>query len=172
MSDAPLTLDALNRLTPQAAAEALSRCCGARRWVEQMVARRPLASEEALLSAADESFANLTRDDWLEAFSRHPKIGDLDSLRAKFARTAEWSTGEQSGVAAASDDTLNALAEVNTAYEHRFGYIFIVCATGKSADQMLELLRQRLPNDPETELQLAAAEQMKITHLRLRKLIP
>ncbi|HEY7119756.1 MAG TPA: 2-oxo-4-hydroxy-4-carboxy-5-ureidoimidazoline decarboxylase [Tepidisphaeraceae bacterium] len=167
-----LTLDAFNHLPPPAATAALSRCCGARRWVEQMVGRRPFGTYDDLLSAADESFANLTREDWLEAFSHHPKIGDLDSLRARFARTADWAAGEQSGASDASDATLRALAEENETYQRRFGYIFIVCATGKSAEQMRELLGRRLANDPEAELETAAAEQMKITHLRLRKLIP
>jgi OHCU decarboxylase len=106
----------------------------------------------------------------LAAFAAHPRIGDVDSLRTKFAHTKTWASGEQAGVDAASEDTLIRLADGNDAYFDRFGYIFIVCATGKSADQMLALLEARLPNDAVTELPIAAAEQRKITQLRLQKL--
>jgi 2-oxo-4-hydroxy-4-carboxy-5-ureidoimidazoline decarboxylase len=165
-----MTLDEFNALPAAQAAEVLARCCGARRWVEQMAARRPLAGFEDLLIAADEAFALLEPDDWREAFSHHPKIGDLQSLRKKFGATAEWASGEQAGLAGARETLLEALAEANRAYEERFGYIFIICATGKSADEMLGALEERLPNEPEEELGIAAAEQMKITHLRLHKL--
>ena len=108
--------------------------------------------------------------DWLEAFAAHPRIGDLDALRKKFASTANWCAGEQAGVAAADEAVLTALADGNRAYEARFGYIFIVCATGKSAAEMLAILTARLANDPEVELKVATAEQAKITRLRLEKL--
>jgi 2-oxo-4-hydroxy-4-carboxy-5-ureidoimidazoline decarboxylase len=170
MTDHSMTLEEFNRLPEAEAREALPRCCGSRRWVEQVVARRPFGSINDLVSAADEAFSNLEPGDWLEAFSHHPKIGDLDALRAKFASTADWASGEQAGVSMARETTLAALAEGNRAYEQKFGYIFIVYATGKSADEMLELLERRLPNDPEEELRVAATEQMKITHLRLHKL--
>lgn len=135
-----------------------------------MLARRPFANEEAVGHAASEIEASLQRADWLEAFTAHPRIGDLDSLKKKFAATATWAEGEQAGVAGAADEVLLALAEGNRLYEQRFGHIFIVCATGKSAVEMLTLLRARLPNSPEDELGIAAAEQAKITRLRLEKL--
>lgn len=166
----PLTVDEFNALPAPQATEAMLRCCGAAKWAGKVVARQPYKSFDDLLIAADEAFAELEPGDWLEAFSHHPKIGDLDSLRAKFATTSDWASGEQSGVSMARETTLAALAEGNRAYEEKFGYIFIVCATGKSADEMLELLERRLPNEPEDEIQAAAAEQMKITHLRLHKL--
>jgi 2-oxo-4-hydroxy-4-carboxy-5-ureidoimidazoline decarboxylase len=156
---------------PEAEAEAaLLRCCGSRRWVQAMLARRPFANAEAVWLAASEIEASLLRADWLEAFAAHPRIGDIDSLKKKFATTAAWAKGEQAGVAGAADEILLALAEGNRLYEQRFGHIFIVCATGKSAGEMLTLLLARLPNSPEDELPIAAAEQAKITRLRLEKL--
>lgn len=167
-------MDALSRLNALAAGEAreeLRRCCGAARWVEVMVAGRPYANTEALRAAADRAASSLSREDWLEAFRHHPKIGDRDALRARFATTEAWAASEQGGVSAATDATLDALAEGNRAYEARFGHIFIVCATGKSADEMLSLLRARIGNAPDAELRIAAAEQAKITRIRLEKLL-
>ena len=135
-----------------------------------MMARRPFGSRDALIDAARDEWFELGRGDWLEAFSHHPEIGDRDSLRQRFARTAHLSEREQAGVGAASEDVLEALAESNREYERRFGYIFIVCASGKSADEMLGLLRQRLSNPPDAEIRIAAGEQAKITELRLLKL--
>ena len=166
-----ITLDEFNQMSAADAREVVTRCCGARRWVEQVAARRPVAAFDDVLVAADEAFATLEPRDWLEAFAHHPKIGDVDALRAKFASAADWASGEQAGVSMARETTLAALAEGNRAYEQKFGYIFIVYATGKSADEMLESLEKRLPNDPEEELGVAATEQMKITHLRLHKLL-
>jgi 2-oxo-4-hydroxy-4-carboxy-5-ureidoimidazoline decarboxylase len=165
-----LTLDEFNGMGMPAATQAMLRCCGAGRWAGKVLARRPYKTFDDLLIAADEAFAELEPPDWLEAFSHHPKIGDLESLRTKFANTAGWASSEQAGVSMARETTLAALAVGNRAYEEKFGYIFIVCATGKSADVMLGALEERLPNEPEDELQAAAAEQMKITHLRLHKL--
>lgn len=136
-----------------------------------MLLHRPLTNRENLLSVADEVWQNLTVSDWKEAFTHHPKIGDVDSLRMKFAKTSTWAEGEQSGVKSANDDVLAKLAEGNRLYEEKFGYIFIVCATGKSAGEMLQVLQLRLGNKPETEIHIAAAEQAKITRLRLEKLL-
>jgi 2-oxo-4-hydroxy-4-carboxy-5-ureidoimidazoline decarboxylase len=166
-----VTLDQLNRLDDAAARAALERCCGAGRWVEYVCAARPFRDRAALSAASERAFAALERSDWLEAFAHHPKIGDVASLRAKYASTAAWAGEEQRGAAAASERMLEALADGNRSYEERFGYIFIVCATGKSAAEMLSLLRGRLPNPPERELRNAAEEQMKITRLRLAKLL-
>jgi 2-oxo-4-hydroxy-4-carboxy-5-ureidoimidazoline decarboxylase len=119
---------------------------------------------------AEEKWYECTQADWKEAFQHHPKIGNIQSLKEKYSDTKEWASNEQSGVEAANDNTLAALAEANEMYEKKFGYIFIVCATGKSAAQMLDILNSRLPNDEATEIQIAAEEQLKITKLRLEKL--
>jgi 2-oxo-4-hydroxy-4-carboxy-5-ureidoimidazoline decarboxylase len=145
----------------------LARCCGSTRWVERMLSRRPFGSQETLHAAGRDIWFALEPADWLEAFTHHPKIGDRAALRTRFAATRSLSEREQAGVAAAPDETLDALAEGNADYERRFGFIFIVCATGKTAEEMLGLLRSRIANDPERELQIAAAEQAKITEIRL-----
>lgn len=165
------SLERLNGATRDQAFELLERCCGAHRWVEGMLERRPFASPEALFASAEQVWHTCGAEDYLEAFRHHPKIGDVESLRKKFASTATWASGEQAGVQQADDATLLGLAEGNEAYEARFGYIFIVCATGKRADEMLALLRARLPNEPALELEIAAGEQAKITRIRLEKLI-
>jgi allantoicase len=152
---------------------ALIRCCGASRWVEAMLQRRPFGSAAELYAAATETWKALERADFLEAFAHHPDIGaDPDALRARFAQTAAWSAAEQSGVGSASRETLEALRDANGRYRARFGYGFIVCATGKSASEMLTIVRARLEHAPERELAVAAGEQAKITRLRLEKLAP
>ena len=133
-----------------------------------MLARRPFGSQDALLAAARDEWFALSEHDWLEAFSHHPRIGDRASLAARFPATHDLSAQEQSGVASASARVIDALADANQTYLDRFGFIFIVCATGKSAEEMLALLRARLPNDRATELRNAAEEQAKITALRLQ----
>jgi 2-oxo-4-hydroxy-4-carboxy-5-ureidoimidazoline decarboxylase len=161
----------LNGLPPSAAGEALARCCGSTRWVASMLAARPYATRAGLLELADRVWSGLERADVLEAFAHHPQIGaDMAELKRKFAATADWSASEQAGAAGAEHETLLALRDLNAAYLQRFGYIFIVCASGKSAAQMLELLRARIDNDPASELRIAAGEQAKITKLRLEKL--
>lgn len=162
----------LNDLAEPALRAALARCCAASAWVDAMAGRRPFASDEEAFDVAAEKWNGLGRGDWLEAFAAHPKIGDLDSLRARFAGTKQLASTEQAGTLTASDETLRRLAEGNRDYEVKFGYIFIVCATGKTADEMLAILDERLANDPATELPLAAAEQLKIMQLRLRGLAP
>ncbi len=165
-----MDLDRINSWGRDEARRAFLTCCGSRRWAETMVARRPFADEAQLFDAAERAWWGLDRPDWLEAFAAHPEIGDLDALRAKFAATADWSAGEQAGVAGASDEVLADLVRGNLAYREKFGYIFIVCATGKTAAEMLGLLRGRLDNSPEEEIAIAAAEQAKITRIRLGKL--
>ena len=145
----------------------LTACCGANRWVELMLARRPFGDRETLLGAARQEWFALSSADWREAFTHHPRIGDREALGRRIAATRHLSAHEQSGVDAASEEIISALAAGNRAYEERFGYIFIVCATGKSAREMLELLEQRMSNDAETELRAAANEQAKITEIRL-----
>jgi OHCU decarboxylase len=157
----------IHALTEKDACEAFLTCCGARRWAEQMAARRPYADAAQLLDIASKVWHDLPPSDWRQAFAAHPQIGDKGSPSSK---TAAWSAGEQAGVAGAADATRTALADGNRRYLDKFGWIFIVCATGKSADEMLTVLRQRLDNDPAAELGIAAAEQEKITLLRLHKL--
>lgn len=165
-----MKLNEFNALSTDEAVKDLMRCCGARRWAAQMAARRPYNTVESVMKMADELWAKMERADALEAFSHHPKIGDVASLRARFATTSQWAAGEQSGVQAAGEDVLQRLADGNAAYEEKFGYIFIVCATGKTAPEMLELLEARLQNRPMEELRIAAGEQAKITRIRLGKL--
>ncbi|MSQ02965.1 MAG: allantoicase [Myxococcales bacterium] len=162
----------LNGLSAAAAAEALHRACGSRRWVEAMVARRPFQSETQLFGDGDQLWWRLGDGDWREAFSHHPKLGaDVAALREKFAATADLSVAEQAGITAASQETLEVLAAGNAAYEARFGMIFIVCAAGLSADAMLDRLAERIDNEPAAELRIAAGEQAKITRLRLARLV-
>ena len=167
-----MTLTELNSLPKSALAEALQKCCGSMAWVENMVAQFPLANAESLMGQAQARWNQLSEADWREAFTHHPQIGgDVEALRAKFASTSTWAEGEQASVKTASQETLEALATGNEDYERKFGYIFIVCATGKTAAEMLALLQARLPNKPEDEILLAAAEQDKITRIRLEKLL-
>lgn len=166
-----MTLSDLNALSPAARAEALATCCGATAWVSTLNAQFPFNSAAALYEAAERTWHNLAEADWREAFAHHPKIGDVRALQEKFASTAAWAAGEQGAVKQASLETLEALAAGNAAYEQKFGYIFIVCATGKSAAEMLALLQARLPHEPSQEIHVAMAEQAKITRLRLEKLL-
>lgn len=161
----------LNEAPEEDARTALTRCCGSSTWVAGMLARRPFADDAAVLTEADAVWTTVSRDDVLEALTHHPEIGaNLDALREKFASTANWSAGEQGAVAAADEATLVALRDGNVAYRKRFGHIFVVCATGKSAKEMLDLLEARMGNDPADEIWVAAREQGKITRIRLEKL--
>lgn len=164
-------LDWLNQLSPADARSALLRCCGSARWAEALAVARPFDSVEGLMEAAEGQWAKASRADILEAFSHHPRIGDRESLSARFPATHAWSKAEQSGAAGGAERELDDLAEGNREYEARFGHIFIVCASGKTAGEMLALLRARLGNEAENELKIAAGEQMKITRLRLEKLL-
>ncbi|MFC3678549.1 2-oxo-4-hydroxy-4-carboxy-5-ureidoimidazoline decarboxylase [Bacterioplanoides pacificum] len=172
MSDLRYSLVQLNQLSDADAAFAFSNCCTAQRWIEGMVAARPFSSKEQCLQAAEQVWAKLDEADYLQAFEGHPKIGDVSSLKAKYAHTKELASGEQSSVNEACDEVIERLAQGNHEYHKKNGFIFIVCATGKSAAEMLELLEQRLPNSREQELVNAAAEQAKITAIRLNKLLP
>jgi 2-oxo-4-hydroxy-4-carboxy-5-ureidoimidazoline decarboxylase len=160
----------LDRAGAEEAASLLSRCCGARRWVDGMLARRPFISDERLRAVAREVWFALDAGDWREAFAHHPAIGDRQAIAARFAETRELSLREQAAVGTAPDAILDALERGNHAYQARFGYIFIVCATGKSAEEMLSLLEARLTNPPELEIRVAAEEQAKITALRLMQI--
>ncbi|MDB4982672.1 MAG: 2-oxo-4-hydroxy-4-carboxy--5-ureidoimidazoline decarboxylase [Myxococcales bacterium] len=153
----------LNALSAEDARAALLRCCGSTRWVASMMEQRPFGSTATLHADADAAWATVGRDDVLEAFAAHPRIGARATPDA-------WARQEQARVGDADGDTQRALAAGNAAYLERFGYLFIVCATGKSAPELLALLRARLGNEPARELAIAAREQALITHLRLEKL--
>jgi len=161
----------LNSLNADEAANELLQCCGSRRWATEMANRRPYASLETLITTAHETWWSLDQNDWLEAFRSHPKIGEKKAADKVSTQSQQWSGQEQSGVVNIAQQTVDSLAELNHAYEQKFGYIFIICATGKTSDEMLTALRERLHNDPVAELPIAAAEQSKITELRLKKLL-
>ncbi|HEX8248602.1 MAG TPA: 2-oxo-4-hydroxy-4-carboxy-5-ureidoimidazoline decarboxylase [Pyrinomonadaceae bacterium] len=164
-------LEHLNLAPREIAESRFLDCCGSRQWAQMMTATRPFADIAALLEKAEQIWRGLDARDRLEAFAAHPKIGARRAAPKQQAQSAEWSSGEQSGTHSAAESVLDALAEANRLYEEKFGYIFIVCATGKSAEEMLEICRRRLNNDAETELQTAAEEQRKITEIRLKKLL-
>jgi 2-oxo-4-hydroxy-4-carboxy-5-ureidoimidazoline decarboxylase len=166
-----MTLHELNLLPKEQLKEELFKCCGSTAWVNKMLPFFPADDMVEILEDAEEQWWLCSEQDWLEAFTHHPKIGDVESLKQKFASTANWASGEQSGAATASQQTLEALAKGNEDYEQKFGYIFIVCATGKSAEEMLQLLLERLPNTSAEEIKIAADEQNKITKLRIEKLL-
>jgi 2-oxo-4-hydroxy-4-carboxy-5-ureidoimidazoline decarboxylase len=166
-----MTIDALNRLSEADATAAFEQCCGAAQWVERMVYARPFEELSEILETSDNIWEECDVDDYEEAFAHHPRIGDVESLAKKYANTKTWASGEQKGVEGADRAVIEKLAEGNKAYEEKFGHIFIVCATGKSAAEMLAMLEARMPNDPKTEVMIAAAEQNKITRLRLKKLL-
>ncbi len=154
-------LDRWNRLPEEAAAEEMLAFCGSRAWALEIAQKRPLPSADALLSAAEACWDGLPETERLEAFAAHPRIGDR---HAKGAAAAE-----QAGTHGAAEETLSALDLANREYEARFGRVFLVCATGKTADEMLALCRQRLQNDPRVELEITSGEQKKIAALRLRR---
>ena len=156
-------LAALNAAGPDAAFRDLQRCCGSSNWAARMTAARPFAAIHALEETADRIWGNCSREDWLEAFAAHPKIGQQSG--------SAWSRQEQSAAGEATDATISALAEGNREYQAKFGYIFVVCASGKTAAEMLAILKERLANDPAREIRNAAEQQRLITRLRLRKLL-
>ncbi|MDB4951944.1 MAG: Allantoicase [Gemmatimonadetes bacterium] len=163
-------LERLNALPADEADAEMRRCCGSPEWARRMAAARPFVSEEELLDAADATWDALPPEEWLAAFRAHPRIGERKAERPQ-AGTAAWSAQEQAGVGDADADTRAALAEANRAYEERFGWIFLVCATGRTAGEMLASARARLDNEPDDELRVAADEQRRITRLRLEKLL-
>jgi 2-oxo-4-hydroxy-4-carboxy-5-ureidoimidazoline decarboxylase len=162
-------LDRWNRLSAAEAAREILSCCGSAAWARQLAARRPIADAASLTKASDEIWNRLSAQDWMEAFLKHPRIGERTAPQQASSQSASWSFQEQKNVATAEEAIQLALAKGNREYEIRFGRVFIVCATGKSAAEMLQDLRRRLRNDDATELREAAEEQRKITNLRLRK---
>jgi OHCU decarboxylase len=158
-----MTLDELNRMPARSAADALKLCCGSRRWAEGVTACRPFLDVADLHRAADATSNTLGREDWLEAFRSHPKIGEMKNVSG-------WSEKEQQGMTSTADDVRRRLVQLNREYQDRFGFIFIICADGKSGEEMLAQLEERIQNRPEEEMRIASAEQVKIVHLRLNKL--
>jgi len=166
-----MTAETLNTLPRDEAETQLRNCCAAEVWVQGMLQGLPYHDQEALISQSRKLWPTLSEQDWLQAFTAHPKIGDIDSLRAKYASTRAMASGEQAGARQAPEEILQRLKTGNDNYLEKFGFIFIVCATGKSAAEMLELLETRLTRTRAQEIETAAAEQAKITELRLEKLL-
>jgi len=166
-----MTIKTLNGLDSSEAAAQFNLCCGATNWIKIMNQSRPFQNKNEVYQQAESIWLSLSSEDWLEAFTHHPKIGNINSLRKKFQNTKSISKNEQSGVNNATKSTLKNLAESNQLYEDKFGFIFIVCATGKSSDEMLALIKMRLNNNAKIEMQNAAKEQNKITQLRLKTLL-
>jgi OHCU decarboxylase len=160
----------INELPREEAIEILLDCCGSPKWAEDMADARPFRTLEHFFDEADQIWFDLSTVDHLEAFAAHPKIGETKEA-GQGERFSEWSSAEQVGVSDAADETKAALVEVNRLYHEKFGFIFIVCATGISADEMLAIAKARVRNSVETELKIAAEEQSKITRLRLEKLL-
>ena len=165
------SLQRLNSMEPHFAINAFFKCCGSYQWATRMTDERPFSSVATIKESAERIWWSLDPHDWLEAFRSHPKIGESKAALQVDAVARKWSEQEQAAVRQSSDTTINELAQLNRDYESKFGFIFIVCASGKSAEEMLALLRSRLGNDTEKELHTAAAEQAKITSLRLEKLL-
>jgi OHCU decarboxylase len=165
-----LTLAQLNSLPLLEAERELLACCGSRAWARAVAVARPYRDLDALLAASDRVWSRLSPDDWLEAFAQHPRIGERAAATATRIER-QWSESEQSRAQESPPSVLAELASANAEYEDRFGHVFLICAAGKSADEILVTARMRLHNDPEHELRVAAEEQRRITHLRLRKLI-
>ena len=164
-------LEELNELPRETAEARFFDCCGSRRWARRMTDARPFETPAELLARAEQVWKSLDDEDWLEAFAAHPKIGSRGNAPQQKKQSAEWSRAEQAGTQSAAESVLSDLEEANCLYEEKFGYIFIVCATGKSAEEMLAICRARLTNNAQTEIRIAAEEQKKITEIRLKKLL-
>ena len=162
------TLARWNDAEEQEAVDAMLACCGARRWAQAMAARRPIRDEAAFSDAADREWRGMEEADWLQAFACHPRIGARTAAHDT-TMSAAWSSEEQASTANAAVAVLENLALGNVSYEERYGFTYIVCATGKSADEMLAILERRLNSDRETELREAAEQQRRILQIRLRK---
>ncbi|HXA63711.1 MAG TPA: 2-oxo-4-hydroxy-4-carboxy-5-ureidoimidazoline decarboxylase [Bryobacteraceae bacterium] len=166
-----MTLNELNVLPRYRAEDELLKCCSSTAWAQWMARRRPFANPDRLLDAAGEIWWRLDPEDWMQAFRAHPQIGQRQSTAHKSTQAQAWSAQEQSGIGHADPEVTTDLEEANREYLSKFGYIFIVCASGKNAEEMLAILRSRLSNSAEQEIRVAAEEQNKITLLRLQKLM-
>jgi OHCU decarboxylase len=165
------SISRINGLSVEQATAEFLKCCGSTAWAKRMSDARPFSNSDEISSKADEIWWKLDEADWLEAFRAHPKIGERKAAATQSAEAQQWSANEQSESQKAAADTKAALADGNREYDQRFGFIFIICATGKSAEEILSALNDRLNNDSKTELRVAAEEQRKITQLRLQKLL-
>jgi 2-oxo-4-hydroxy-4-carboxy-5-ureidoimidazoline decarboxylase len=166
-----MNLEKINNSAREDAVTFFLKCCGSESWINKMLSSRPFNTREELLKKSAEIWYSLEPSDWKEAFEHHPKIGDLKSLKEKYSVTKSIAANEQSGIDNADESILRELSELNEEYEKKFGYIFIVCATGKSADEMLSVIKLRIRNSPETEIKTAMEEQNKITKIRLEKIL-
>ncbi len=159
----------LNRLSRDDAYAELLKCCGSTRWAREVAALKPFWDVTQVVIIGHRVWSELQEDDWLEAFRAHPKIGETKAKAEVTEQEKRWSEGEQARAREASDDTRAALAEANREYEESFGFIFIICASGRTAEEILSALRERMRNERDAELRVAASEQWNITELRLRK---
>ncbi|MBC7826984.1 MAG: 2-oxo-4-hydroxy-4-carboxy-5-ureidoimidazoline decarboxylase [Chitinophagaceae bacterium] len=164
-----MTIAEFDHMEPSIKRTLLLQCCGSSAWIDKMLKMPPVEDLIDLFEDAEEKWYECNEADWKEAFSHHPKIGDMDALRKKFSGDL-FAGDEQSSINQASEKSLTLLAEANKRYEEKFGYIFIVCASGKSADEMIDILNSRLQNAPGEEIKIAMDEQNKITKLRLEKI--
>ncbi|MBA2688948.1 MAG: 2-oxo-4-hydroxy-4-carboxy-5-ureidoimidazoline decarboxylase [Gemmatimonadaceae bacterium] len=166
-----VTVTQLDEMPAEEAGELFKECCGSSRWVAMMLARRPFRSRDSVFFAADLFWKSLTIRDRMEAFAHHPRIGEKAGAKPQGERGAAWSAREQSGMDVVEAELGKEITEINREYEDRFGYIYIVSAQGKTAAELLTIAKDRLRNNPETEIRVACEEQKKIMHLRLEKLI-
>jgi len=166
-----MSISELNTMSSETARTLFQQCCTSEEWVARMLCSIPYSDATELKSTADKHWENMSEADYLQAFDGHPKIGNVSSLKEKYANTKALASGEQSSVNQASSEIVERLALGNKAYEEKFGFIFIVCASGKSAMEMLSLLEKRLPNDRPTELANAREEQRKIFQIRIEKIL-
>ena len=160
-----------NRLPRRAAIKSLLDCCGCKKWADQLAELRPFATRSELCKASDKIWNALSQDHWVEAFRHHPPIGGKPAAAKQSPTARRWSSAEQSTAQVAAPALLTALAEGNRAYAAKFGYVFLICAAGKTSEEILQAMQQRMSNKPETEMRVAAEEQRKITRLRLEKLL-
>ena len=166
-----MTISELNSAPANDIAPLLAKCCGTEKWITTMISNRPYTSVNHLVSQAICLWEDLSKEDWMKAFEHHPKIGDLTSIKEKTSNTSSLAAEEQQETTRANKGVLQQLADYNTQYFDKFGFIFIICATGKSAEEMLDSLKVRVDNPREKEIEIASKEQIKITCLRLKKLI-
>jgi 2-oxo-4-hydroxy-4-carboxy-5-ureidoimidazoline decarboxylase len=164
-----MTLNEFNRLDPAIAKKELFRCCGSTKWTDEMMKHFPFKTKVDMKLISDRIWLECKESDWLEAFSHHPKIGEAPA--DLHAATSDWAKKEQSNVGHAGKNILDKLSTANKDYENKFGYVYIVSATGKNAVEILSNLQERLKNEPEKEMHISSAEQNKITHIRIDKLI-
>jgi allantoicase len=164
-------LAGLNLLSKRTAVKSLLDCCGSRKWAEQLATLRPFATRTQLFEASDKIWKLLSHEDWVEAFRHHPPIGGNQAADKQSAKASRWSSAEQSAAQVAAPAVLTAIAEGNRAYTEKFGYVFLICAAGKTSEEILQAMQQRMSNSPETEMRVAVEEQRKIIRLRLEKLL-